>query len=38
MATKKGARAVPAAADRHDVIRVIGARVNNLQDINVDIP
>lgn len=26
------------AADRHDVIRVRGARVNNLRDVDVDIP
>jgi excinuclease UvrABC ATPase subunit len=26
------------AADRHDVIRVQGARVNNLKDVSVDIP
>jgi len=26
------------AADRHDVIRVIGARVNNLKDVSVEIP
>ena len=25
-------------ADRHDVIRVVGARVNNLKDVSVDIP
>ena len=28
----------PTAADRHDLIRVHGARVNNLQDISVEIP
>jgi excinuclease ABC A subunit len=28
----------PNAADQHDVIRVHGARVNNLKDISVDIP
>ena len=30
----------PAAddADRHDLIRVVGARVNNLKDVNVEIP
>lgn len=27
-----------AAADRHDVIRVVGARVNNLKDVSVEIP
>lgn len=26
------------AADRHDVIRVVGARVNNLKHVNVEIP
>src|SRR5437899_6629019 len=26
------------AADRHDVIRVHGARVNNLKDLSIDIP
>ena len=30
--------AAPHAADRHDLIRVQGARVNNLKDISVDIP
>ncbi|WP_445147653.1 ATP-binding cassette domain-containing protein [Baekduia sp. Peel2402] len=37
MATKKAA---PAAhvADAHDLIRVHGARVNNLQDVSVDLP
>ncbi|MGH8083036.1 MAG: hypothetical protein ACREP7_20835, partial [Lysobacter sp.] len=28
----------PLAADRHDLIRVHGARVNNLKDISIDIP
>ena len=28
----------PHVADRHDVIRVVGARVNNLKDVSVDIP
>src|SRR4051812_9340858 len=28
----------PHAADRHDVIRVHGARVNNLKDLSVEIP
>ncbi len=28
----------PAAADSHDLIRVLGARVNNLKDVDVDIP
>src|SRR3978361_1394423 len=30
--------AAPHAADRHDLIRVRGARVNNLKDISLDIP
>ncbi|MCS4275299.1 excinuclease UvrABC ATPase subunit [Mycetocola sp. BIGb0189] len=29
---------VPHAADSHDLIRVIGARENNLKDVSVDIP
>jgi excinuclease UvrABC ATPase subunit len=37
MATKKSA-ATPHVADSHDLIRVHGARVNNLKDINVEIP
>ncbi|WP_405782282.1 ATP-binding cassette domain-containing protein [Streptomyces sp. NBC_00859] len=39
MATRKNTR-VPAlpAADSHDVIRVHGARVNNLKDVSVEIP
>src|SRR5687767_4574714 len=28
----------PAKADRHDLIRVQGARVNNLKDVSVEIP
>jgi excinuclease UvrABC ATPase subunit len=28
----------PHAADSHDLIRVTGARVNNLKDISVEIP
>ncbi|RZJ09721.1 MAG: excinuclease ABC subunit UvrA [Rubrivivax sp.] len=35
MATKK---TTPAAADRHDLIRVQGARENNLKDVSVDLP
>src|SRR5690606_26364525 len=33
-------RAEPAShpADRHDLIRVLGARVNNLKDVSVEIP
>ena len=30
--------APPAAADRHDEIRVVGARVNNLNDVTVVLP
>ena len=26
------------AADRHDMIRVVGARENNLRDVDVEIP
>ena len=39
MSTKKGAAAAaPHAADRHDLIRVQGARVNNLRDVSVELP
>ncbi|OZF30902.1 daunorubicin resistance protein DrrC [Rhodococcus sp. 14-2483-1-1] len=39
MATKKVTQvSEPHAADSHDVIRVQGARQNNLQDIDVDLP
>jgi len=31
-------RPAPTAADRHDLIRVHGARVNNLKDVSVEIP
>jgi excinuclease UvrABC ATPase subunit len=31
-------RPAPHAADRHDLIRVHGARVNNLKDVSVEIP
>src|SRR5512138_2650298 len=31
-------KAAPHAADRHDLIRVQGARENNLKDVNVEIP
>jgi excinuclease UvrABC ATPase subunit len=38
-ATRTEARASSGhAADRHDLIRVIGARVNNLKDVSVEIP
>jgi excinuclease UvrABC ATPase subunit len=32
------AAGAPAAADQHDVIRVVGARANNLKDVSVEIP
>jgi excinuclease UvrABC ATPase subunit len=35
---RKGTRAAPPVADRHDMIRVHGARVNNLKDVSVEIP
>jgi excinuclease UvrABC ATPase subunit len=39
MATKTKKRTpAPAAADSHDLIRVHGARVNNLKDVSVEIP
>jgi len=39
MATKKGTRpSAPHAADSHDLIRVRGARVNNLKDVSIEIP
>src|SRR5262245_35716728 len=39
MTTKKRATSsAPHAADCHDMIRVLGARVNNLKDITVEIP
>ncbi len=37
-APKKPARSAADVADRHDLIRVVGARVNNLKDVSVDIP
>ncbi|HUA28057.1 MAG TPA: excinuclease ABC subunit UvrA, partial [Streptosporangiaceae bacterium] len=38
-ATRTGAQpAALAAADSHEVIRVLGARVNNLKDLSVEIP
>ncbi len=36
-ATRKGSPA-PDVADRHDLIRVRGARVNNLRDVHVELP
>ncbi|MEU6981863.1 excinuclease ABC subunit UvrA [Streptomyces sp. NPDC046324] len=39
MATRKGARSTaPHGADSHDVIRVHGARENNLKDVSIEIP
>jgi excinuclease UvrABC ATPase subunit len=39
MATRKGTRPPPPHdADSHDLIRVQGARVNNLKDVSVEIP
>ncbi|MEJ7705836.1 MAG: excinuclease ABC subunit UvrA [Nocardioidaceae bacterium] len=38
MATKGKASPAPHSADSHDLIRVHGARVNNLKDISVEIP
>src|SRR5690349_21519104 len=39
MATRTETRPpAPHAADRHDLIRVHGARVNNLKDVSVEIP
>src|ERR687897_43549 len=39
MATRTGTQApAPNVADRHDLIRVHGARVNNLKDVSVEIP
>ncbi|WP_029135842.1 ATP-binding cassette domain-containing protein [Nakamurella lactea] len=37
-APRSDERPSPAAADRHDLIRVTGARVNNLKDVSVEIP
>ncbi|HET7444576.1 MAG TPA: excinuclease ABC subunit UvrA [Solirubrobacterales bacterium] len=37
MAAKRKASAAP-VADSHDLIRVTGARVNNLKDVNVELP
>ena len=39
MATRKSTKpAAPHVADQHDLIRVVGARVNNLKDVSVEIP
>ncbi|MFF3227509.1 ATP-binding cassette domain-containing protein [Nocardia suismassiliense] len=37
-ATKKSAKPALPAADSHDLIRVHGARVNNLRDVSIEIP
>ncbi|MEU8675466.1 excinuclease ABC subunit UvrA [Streptomyces sp. NPDC048560] len=37
-AKRTGAQPAPHAADAHDLIRVHGARVNNLKDVSVEIP
>jgi excinuclease UvrABC ATPase subunit len=36
--TAKQVSSLPHSADRHDLIRVQGARVNNLKDVSVEIP
>src|SRR5690242_1219956 len=38
MATRKGTASPTHTADTHDLIRVTGARVNNLKDVSVEIP
>ncbi|MGH2831288.1 MAG: hypothetical protein ACRDK2_00800, partial [Solirubrobacteraceae bacterium] len=39
MAAKASKRSpTPRAADAHDLIRVHGARVNNLKDVSVELP
>jgi excinuclease UvrABC ATPase subunit len=39
MATRKTTQLpTPHDADRHDLIRVLGARVNNLKEVNIEIP
>ncbi len=38
MATTETPAATAHAADSHDLIRVLGARVNNLKDVSVDLP
>src|SRR5690349_20626298 len=37
-AKRAGQSGAPAVADSHEIIRVLGARVNNLKDISVEIP
>src|SRR5687768_12402350 len=36
--TKAGTSAAAPPADSHDLIRVLGARVNNLKDVNIELP
>ena len=36
--TPDGTPSMPHPADRHDLIRVHGARVNNLRDVSIEIP
>ena len=38
MAKTTGTQPSGRAADNHDVIRVLGARVNNLKDVSVEVP
>ena len=38
MSAKKASSSSGHAADSHDLIRVQGARVNNLKDVSVEIP
>ncbi|MEU1209534.1 excinuclease ABC subunit UvrA [Nocardia sp. NPDC005825] len=38
MASSKSTKNALPAADAHDLIRVVGARVNNLKDVSVDLP
>ncbi|MFE3099717.1 ATP-binding cassette domain-containing protein [Nocardia tengchongensis] len=38
MALRKSTNNALPAADAHDLIRVVGARVNNLKDVSVDLP
>ncbi|MTE17239.1 ATP-binding cassette domain-containing protein [Nocardia aurantiaca] len=38
MAPSKSRQTALPAADAHDLIRVVGARVNNLKDVSVDLP
>ncbi|MFE2958571.1 ATP-binding cassette domain-containing protein [Nocardia tengchongensis] len=38
MASRKSTNNALPAADAHDLIRVVGARVNNLKDVSVDLP